>query len=243
MDYVFFDLDDTLYDQAQPFAFAYRKVFGTRFDTAGPGASPLDVEALFSASRRHSEAVFLASERGEMSMEDMYVYRIQKAFEDFGISVSADECLRMQAIYAASQESAIEVSPTMARVLDWCRENSHPGIISNGPAEHQLKKIEALRLDRWVSPEETFISSIVGVAKPDPAIFYLACERCGTSPKRCLYVGDSFKPDVGGAAAAGMPVVWFNRRHRDEPDGQGDPVPNWIVESEKELLGLLPTLA
>lgn len=243
MDYVFFDLDDTLYDQVQPFAFAYRKVFGTRFDTAGPDASPLDVEALFGASRRHSEEVFLASERGEISMEDMYVYRIQKAFEDFGISVSADECLRMQAIYADGQESAIEVSSTMARVLDWCCDNTRPGIISNGPAEHQLKKIEALRLDRWISPEETFISSIVGVAKPDPAIFDLACEKCGTAPERCVYVGDSFKLDVGGAAAAGMPVVWFNRRHHDVPDGPNDPAPNWIVESEKELLELLPTLA
>lgn len=232
MDVVFFDLDDTLYDQADPFARGYREVFGDAFD--------LDPVALFVASRRHSEAVFEASERGEMSMEDMYVYRIQRAFADFGVSVEAADCLRMQEIYAYNQEHNIAFSPTICRVLDWCCEHARPGIISNGPAEHQLRKMELLGVRRWMPSEAVTVSSLVGVAKPDPAIFRLGCERLGTVPQRCVYVGDSFGPDIVGACSAHMPVVWLNRRGHAVPES---PVPNWIVHTEEELLDLLPTIA
>jgi putative hydrolase of the HAD superfamily len=47
-------------------------------------------------------------------------------------------------------------------------------------------------------------SHVVGVAKPDPAIFWLAAERAGVDPKRCWYVGDTVFYDVNGARAAGL---------------------------------------
>lgn len=234
MDVVFFDLDDTLYDQAEPFVRAYREVFGHQFDDAVK--SP---EQLFALSRKHSESVFEASERGDMSMEDMYVYRIQKALEDYGIEVDAQSCLRMHYLYAHNQEHAISLTPTICAVLDWCCENARPGIISNGPADHQLAKMDLLGVRRWMPEEAIVISSLVGVAKPDPAIFELACKRLGTKPERCVYVGDSFGPDVAGACSAHMPVVWFDRRGR--PATTADK-PNWIVYTEQELLELLPSL-
>lgn len=242
MDHVLFDIDDTLYDQVRPFDLGFRETFGERFDHAGPDGGPLDVVALFRASRRHSEEVFEASERGEISMEEMYVYRIQKSFEDFGLDVSREDCLRMQEAYAANQTSAISVSPTMGRVLDWCVANASPGIVSNGPAAHQMSKVEALGLTRWVAPELVVISGAVGFAKPDPRIFRIACERAGTTPERCVYVGDSYDLDVVGAASAGMPVVWFNRRHNAAPQ-HAAARPDWTVSSEEGLLALLPTIS
>ncbi|GAA4640491.1 HAD-IA family hydrolase [Actinoallomurus vinaceus] len=44
-----------------------------------------------------------------------------------------------------------------------------------------------------------------GIAKPDPALFVLACERLGVSPDRVLYVGDDPVKD-GAAVRAGLPV-------------------------------------
>ena len=87
MDYVFFDFDDTIYDQAGPFARAYADVFA---DTV-----TVDPIELFVASRRHADEVFHASERGEISMDDMYIYRIQQAFADLGKTVDAERCLKM----------------------------------------------------------------------------------------------------------------------------------------------------
>ena len=275
MDCVLFDLDDTLYDQVRPFELGYREAFGDRFDAlaaggpAGAGAAggPPDVVTLFNASRRHSDEAFEAATRGEISMEEMYVWRLQRTFADFGVDVTADECLRMQSAYAAAQRDAICVSPRMAEVLDWCAARRplgggqlpgsgrlpgpgrlpgarHPmGIITNGPAAHQMEKVEALGLYRWFAPESIVVSGAVGVAKPDPEIFRIACERLGTSPESCVYVGDSFASDVVGATSAGMPVVWFNHRRREAPAGPGVPRPEWVVEDEQGLLALLKSLA
>ena len=47
-------------------------------------------------------------------------------------------------------------------------------------------------------------STVVGHAKPDPAIFEPALTALGTSPARTVYVGDTVHADVHGARAAGM---------------------------------------
>jgi putative hydrolase of the HAD superfamily len=232
MDYVFFDFDDTIYDQSGPFARAYEAVLGDRVK--------VDPTELFVASRRHSDELFHASERGEVTMDDMYVYRIQAAFKDLGHDVDAASCLTMQHTYAHLQETDIEVAPEMRELLDWCRTRARVGIISNGPAEHQLKKLETIGIYEWMDRSDVFISSIEGVAKPDPALYELACARTHTTPGRCVYVGDAYYPDVVGAVACGMPVVWFNHRHRAQPAG---PAPDAEVYTVAEIPAAVEAVA
>jgi putative hydrolase of the HAD superfamily len=51
-------------------------------------------------------------------------------------------------------------------------------------------------------------SAVVGVAKPDPAIFRIALDALGVPPGRTvLHVGDSLRYDVAGALAAGLQPV------------------------------------
>ncbi len=51
-------------------------------------------------------------------------------------------------------------------------------------------------------------SHLVGVAKPDPAIFDIAAEHFdGVERSRIVYVGDSVTMDVAGATAAGLRAV------------------------------------
>jgi len=57
-------------------------------------------------------------------------------------------------------------------------------------------------------------SAIVGVEKPDPAIFGHALAALGILPHEALYVGDIYEVDVVGARAAGLDVVLV------DPDGR-----------------------
>jgi putative hydrolase of the HAD superfamily len=50
-------------------------------------------------------------------------------------------------------------------------------------------------------------SALVGVEKPDPAIFRAALEALGVPAAQALYVGDLYEIDVVGATAAGVPAV------------------------------------
>lgn len=64
-------------------------------------------------------------------------------------------------------------------------------------------------------------SELVGVEKPDPAIFRIALERLGVAAERAIYVGDIVSVDAAGAAAAGMHFVLL--------DGVGGYAPAGVV--------------
>ena len=54
-------------------------------------------------------------------------------------------------------------------------------------------------------------SAVVGVAKPDPAIFHIALDALGVpAADTVLYVGDSLRYDVAGALATGLQPVHFD---------------------------------
>lgn len=50
-------------------------------------------------------------------------------------------------------------------------------------------------------------SNVVGVEKPDPAIFRLALDRAGVAAAEALYVGDLYPVDIVGARRAGIEAV------------------------------------
>lgn len=52
-------------------------------------------------------------------------------------------------------------------------------------------------------------SSVVGVRKPDPAIFQLAIDKLGLSPADITVIGDSFKKDIEPALSLGCQAIWL----------------------------------
>lgn len=232
MDVVFFDIDDTLYDQGQPFAYAVHKVYGRL-----PGVSD---EQLFVASRKHSTEVFAAFAHGQRPTREIYTRRMIGTFKEFGIDISPELALRIQLAYANSSDVAMSLSGDMAATLDLCKAACQLGIITNGTVSRQKGKLLLLGINRWIAWEHVFISDALGMAKPDPAIFEHACATMGAKPQNCLFVGDSYDNDVLGAKAAHMPVVWFNRRKNAKP--AAGPDPEWTVTDDRQLLNLMKTL-
>jgi len=57
------------------------------------------------------------------------------------------------------------------------------------------------------TPDAVILSYEVGLAKPDPAIFRLVCDRLGLQPAEILFVGDTPWADIEGPRAIGMPAM------------------------------------
>jgi putative hydrolase of the HAD superfamily len=77
-------------------------------------------------------------------------------------------------------------------------------------------------------------STIVGIEKPDPGIFRIACERAGVEPHQAVHVGDIFEIDVVGARAAGVRPILF------DPHATGGYADCDRIAAIGELCDLLP---
>ncbi|HEV2369957.1 MAG TPA: HAD family hydrolase [Acidimicrobiales bacterium] len=84
-------------------------------------------------------------------------------------------------------------------------------VVSNasGTIEQQLLEGAICSVDGgpMARVEVVIDSHVVGVEKPDPAIFRLALDAIGAEPESCVYIGDTVYFDVNGATAAGIGVV------------------------------------
>ncbi len=126
-----------------------------------------------------------------------------KIFRELGV---ADEIFPQLAerLYARHRERNLwsRVRPGTAEALQELRERGYRlGVISNADG-----RVEALIEAVGLAPYFDFVldSTVVGVEKPDPRIFRLACERGGVQPEETVYVGDIYEIDVVGARTVGM---------------------------------------
>lgn len=76
--------------------------------------------------------------------------------------------------------------------------------ISNGNAD-----LDRIGLGHWF--EVKLSAHQVGMAKPDPRIFQLACERAGVEPAQVLHIGDNHKDDCVAARQVGLKAAWVRR--------------------------------
>jgi len=169
-----------------------------------------------------------------LDMEDNGRIAKDKLYPDFVAAmeitgVSADELL----------EDYRQIYPSCAVLSDGARETVEAihaqglpvGVITNGNERVQRAKLESIGLTQLFNP--IVISEVVGMSKPDPAIFRLATSQLGIDPAETLYVGDNPTVDIVGAAAAGLQTAWFRN---------GQPWPEGIIPRADVDIDALPEL-
>lgn len=80
-------------------------------------------------------------------------------------------------------------------------------------------------------------SALVGVGKPDPAVFRIALERIGAQAGETVFVGDNLERDIRPAKALGMGTVWL--RAAGVPPLPDPPEADRVIRSLTELEGVL----
>lgn len=104
------------------------------------------------------------------------------------------------------------IPETLAALADLAARGVPMGVVSNaaGQVEAELARAGVCQVGEGLCVGMRVIvdSTVVGVAKPDPAIFdhALPC-FAGIPRERIAYVGDSVTMDVAGATAAGLHPV------------------------------------
>ena len=86
-------------------------------------------------------------------------------------------------------------------------------------------------------------SARFGVRKPHPAILQSASGLCTVPGETAWYIGNSVYHDVGGATAAGLPVIWYNEDRETLADhAHNGETPTYEVSSWSAVVTLLESL-
>lgn len=198
---VAFDLDDTLYDRSQPLNKAFIEFIGNR---------NLSFPSFKKTFQFHSDIAFEHVKNGVWTLKESHIHRITNTLKPFNIDISEEEAQSFQQLYEKNQQH-IEAYPNVTKMLDDLQKNGiQTLIITNGPINHQRRKLKNLGLDTYFKPEQIIVSGEEGVAKPDERLFLLVEERFHINKSKTWYVGDSYANDILGAKKVGWNTVWFN---------------------------------
>jgi putative hydrolase of the HAD superfamily len=105
-----------------------------------------------------------------------------------------------------------EVRPSMVRALETCKRHFTNACVTNnvdaGPGRGLAR--DSVRGSQWQAVlalfDEVIESSKVGVRKPEPRFFELACERLGIEPGQAIYL-DDLGANLKPARAMGMRTI------------------------------------
>ena len=202
-----FDVDDTRYDQQQPFRNAVKRVV--------PLVSDEDMHPLYIRFRHHSDENFPKVMAGNWTLEYMRAHRISQSLKDLDYPhITEKDGLYFQQVYEEELDN-ICLHKEVKKTLDFLKTKDVPlGIITNGPTDHQTKKLNQLQLKKWIPAENMIVSQATGYQKPEKEIFQLAEKQFNMTACETLYVGDNYDNDVLGAKKADWQALWFNHRER-----------------------------
>ncbi|MFB4318365.1 HAD family hydrolase [Actinomadura sp. 21ATH] len=204
---VLFDIDDTLVDHSG----AAREAVVAAF----PEADAARVARRWFELEEEYYERYLA---GELGFAEQRRLRVTTLAAELGLgewaAARADAWI---AAYAERYKAGWRLFPDVAACLDAC--GLPMAVVTNSNGDFQRTKLAAVGLDGRFPI--VVASEDVGVAKPDPEIFRVACRLLDVEPSRTAYVGDRLTTDALGARAAGLRGVWLDRSGGAAPDDPG----------------------
>lgn len=142
------------------------------------------------------------------------------------------ECVRLIADYC--YQYVLRILESSRQVLETLKPKYKLVLVSNfyGNIETILKDF---RLEYF---EQIVESAVVGVRKPNPAIYRLGVEATGFPASQVVVVGDSFGKDIVPAKAVGCKAVWLKGEGWGKETAD-ESLPDTIITDISQLTGSL----
>ena len=212
---VLFDLDATLMDHDA----ARVAGFATHLAEWLPETQAGELERLDEEWRRLEALHYEQYSSGECSAAEQRRRRVRGMHDALGHALPSDAeadawFAGYLGHYRAHWRAFEDVVPALEALCS-ADPDLALGVVTNGEGEPQRAKLAAIGVaDRFAL---VVASGEVGFAKPDAAIFALACERLGVEPAQAAHVGDRLDFDAQAASAAGLLGIWLDRLGTQRP--------------------------
>lgn len=234
IDTVLFDLDDTLLDDSAAYKGAARRVAAEVAAERG-----IDAERLFTAYVAEANGFWkkLSQEHLTQPIHDARVQLWSDALVTSGVPLDVALAQTCSEHYTRYRAESLELFPGALELIAALRTRGCKlAIVTNGFAATHDEKIDRVGLREHV--DAVFLADTMGMVKPDPEIFRLACRTLGSEPARTAMVGDRYDRDIIGAAEVGLFTVLIDVHAIPLPDGAR--LPDAVVSSVAGVLEVLP---
>ncbi|QSB14951.1 HAD family hydrolase [Natronosporangium hydrolyticum] len=213
---VVFDADDTLVDIAPAVHSAQQVVLAELERMGRLGSLTLD-------QLRADEVVAFAEREGE-PIEQVRRAALGRSLARIGAEAELD---RLLALFFAHRFAVTRLYDEVPGLLAELRGGYALGFGTNGN-----NRVDRLGLAGTFA--FTVYAHEAGVpAKPAAGFFEAVVKAAQASPESIVHIGDSYRNDVAGAAAAGLRTVWLNRVGAAHPPGS--PPPDAVIRRLGEL--------
>ncbi|MDB5155783.1 MAG: noncanonical pyrimidine nucleotidase, YjjG family [Mucilaginibacter sp.] len=210
--HIFFDLDHTIWDFDKNAEEALHELYVShRLNDIGLKSADVFIETYTQNNHR----LWREYHVGNITKETLREARFKQTFLDLGVHPDV--------IPHGFEDEYVQLCPTKTNLfpnahetLAYLQSKYTLHLISNGFKESQDIKISGTGIGKYFT--HVIISEIVGVNKPDKAIFEYAINLAGTTKDQSLMIGDSLEADVLGALNFGMDAIYFNPFNAPKPD-------------------------
>ncbi|WP_339840806.1 HAD family hydrolase [uncultured Maribacter sp.] len=211
--YIIFDLDDTLVDSEQGHRSAINLIYKDHFPNLLP---KINISSIWLNITNHYLELYF---RGELSLEQQRVARIQKFWEICGAKLNEESAKK---IYKKYQRYFLNSCLNFEDTIETLKLLStfELLIISNGCYADQIYKLKNNNIIKYF--KHIFISDRVGFSKPDKRIFQQVAYELNTCISNCLYIGNSYPLDYLAARDAGMKAIWLDRNSTGGENGNNN---------------------
>ena len=234
MRWIFFDLDDTLWNFSANSALALRKLY-----EISPILRKLfkDREEFIDIYHRNNQLMWDYFAQGKVTTNELKVERWRSTLATRQFEVLTAVCEELDRNYLDILAQGREMIDGVELFLDNVTKHSLVAILSNGFSKTQYKKLSHSGLAKYVT--RTIVSEEIGINKPNPKLFEYAIQETGATPP-FLMVGDNAETDILGAMKAGWKAIWYNPKEKtfplspDELKNQGID-PSLLIASVKNM--------
>ncbi|GAA4097933.1 YjjG family noncanonical pyrimidine nucleotidase [Mucilaginibacter panaciglaebae] len=210
--HIFFDLDHTIWDFDKNAEEALHELYLThRLNDIGLTSAAVFIETYTENNHRLWREYHL----GNITKEALREARFKQTFLDLGVHPDVIP-VGFEDAYVRLCPTKTNLFPNAHETLEYLRDKYQLHLISNGFKESQDIKINGTGLSKYFT--HIVISELVGINKPDKAIFEHAVNLAGTTKEQSVMIGDSLEADVLGALNYGMDAIYFNPFNTPKPD-------------------------
>src|ERR1700743_3256588 len=210
--HIFFDLDHTIWDfdkNAEETLHELYEIY--RLNEIGLPSATLFIETY----TRNNHQLWAEYHTGKITKTELRETRFRRTFLELGVHPDVLP-LAFEDDYVKLCPTKTNLFPHAHETLQYLQAKYKLHLISNGFKEASTLKIGNTNLGPYF--ENVIISEIVGINKPDPAIFQHALDLAAAQKHESLMLVNSLEADVYGALNFGLDAIYFNPFYAAKPD-------------------------